>query len=71
MGATEVHQLAYGDIKTATDRLAGRIRPVTLAPVDPGAIRTAHGDSLGEREPEACEVWLALEFIQHTGSFKA
>ncbi|MBT2505873.1 threonine/serine dehydratase, partial [Streptomyces sp. ISL-98] len=66
-----MHQLTYGDIKTATDRIAGRIRPVTLAPVDPGAIRTAHGDPLDDREPEPCDVWLALEFMRHTGSFKA
>ncbi|WP_406278992.1 threonine/serine dehydratase [Streptomyces sp. NBC_00191] len=66
-----MHQLTYGDIKAATDRIAGRVRPVTLAPVDPGAIRTAHRDPLDDREPEPCEVWLALEFMQHTGTFKA
>ncbi|OAH13911.1 threonine/serine dehydratase [Streptomyces jeddahensis] len=70
-------QLTYGDIKAATERIAGHIRPVTLAPVDPldpvgpvesvdpGAIRTA------DRGAEAPEVWLALEYMQHTGSFKA
>ncbi|PAU45613.1 hypothetical protein CK936_28570 [Streptomyces albireticuli] len=42
------------------DRIAGHIRPVTLAPVDPGAIGT----------PETVG-WLALEYMQHTGSFKA
>ncbi|MQS16066.1 threonine/serine dehydratase [Streptomyces kaniharaensis] len=66
-----MHQLTYGDIKAATDRIAGRIRPVTLAQVDPGAIRTAHRDPLDDRVVEPCEVWLALEFMQHTGSFKA
>ncbi|MDH6580288.1 threonine/serine dehydratase [Kitasatospora sp. MAP5-34] len=66
-----MHQLTYGDIKAAADRIAGRVRPVTLAPVDPGAIRTAHRDPLDDREPEPCEVYLALEFMQHTGSFKA
>ncbi|MGK4585802.1 threonine/serine dehydratase [Kitasatospora sp. HPMI-4] len=66
-----MHQLTYGDIEAATDRIAGRIRPVALAPVDPGAIRTAHGDPLDERSAEPCEVWLAMEFMQHTGSFKA
>ncbi|GAA3843599.1 threonine/serine dehydratase [Streptomyces phyllanthi] len=50
-----MHQLTYGDIKAAKDRIAGRVRRVTLAPVDPGD----H------------EVWLALEYMQHTGSFKA
>jgi threonine dehydratase len=66
-----VHQLTYGDIKAATDRIAGHVRPVTLAPVDPGAIRTAHRDPLDDRAPQPCEVWFALEFMQHTGSFKA
>ncbi|MER6386176.1 threonine/serine dehydratase [Streptomyces sp. NPDC001250] len=64
-------QLTYGDIKAATDRIAGRIRPVTLAPLDPGAIRTGHRDPLDDRPEEPCQVWLALEFMQHTGSFKA
>ncbi|MER7585042.1 pyridoxal-phosphate dependent enzyme [Kitasatospora sp. NPDC097691] len=66
-----MHQLTYGDIKAATDRIAGRIRPVALAQVDPGAIRTAHRDPLDEREVTPCEVWVAMEFMQHTGSFKA
>ncbi|MGW2492339.1 threonine/serine dehydratase [Streptomyces sp. NPDC001606] len=63
--------LTYGDIKAATDRIAGRIRPVTLAPLDPGAIRTGHRDPLDDRPEQPCEVWLAMEFMQHTGSFKA
>ncbi|WP_369394723.1 threonine/serine dehydratase [Streptomyces sp. CG1] len=66
-----MHHLTYGDIKAATDRIAGRIRPVTLAPVDPGAIRTGHRDPLDDRPEEPCQVWLAMEFMQHTGSFKA
>ncbi|MBH1934314.1 threonine/serine dehydratase [Streptomyces sp. AV19] len=59
-----MHQLTYGDIKAATGRIAGRVRPVTLSRLDPGAIR-------GDRPEEPCEMWLALEFMQHTGSFKA
>ncbi|MGP9022848.1 threonine/serine dehydratase [Streptomyces sp. BR1] len=54
-----MHQLTYGDIKAATERITGCIRPVTVAAVEPGAIGTAH------------QVWLALEFMQYTGSFKA
>lgn len=50
--------LAFGDIKQAVDRIAGRVRPVSVAPVDSGAFPGAR-------------VWLALEFMQHTGSFKA
>ncbi|MEE1753020.1 threonine/serine dehydratase [Streptomyces sp. SP18CS02] len=66
-----MHQLTYGDIKAAADRISGRIRPVTLAAVDPGVIRTGHRDPLDDRAEQPCEVWLALEFMQHTGSFKA
>jgi threonine dehydratase len=50
--------LDYGDIKHAADRIAGHIRPVTVAPVDPGTFPGAR-------------MWLAMEFMQHTGSFKA
>ncbi|MFF2406569.1 threonine/serine dehydratase [Streptomyces sp. NPDC058092] len=66
-----MHQLTYDDIKAATDRIAGHIRPVTVAPVDPGTIRAAQGGLLDARSEEPCEVWFALEFMQHTGSFKA
>ncbi|MFG2696434.1 serine/threonine dehydratase [Kitasatospora sp. NPDC048407] len=52
-----MHQLTYGDIKAAGDRIAGRVRPVAVAPLDvPGV---------------GGEVWAALELLQHTGSFKA
>jgi threonine dehydratase len=50
--------ITYGDIKHAADRIAGQVRPVTVAPVDPSAFPGA-------------KVWLACEFLQHTGSFKA
>ncbi|MER5847977.1 threonine/serine dehydratase [Streptomyces sp. NPDC002012] len=66
-----MHQLTYDDIKAATDRIAGHVRPVAVAPVDPGTIRTAQGGLLDARSEEPCEVWFALEFMQHTGSFKA
>lgn len=50
--------VTYGDVKAAAERLAGAVRPVTVAAVDPDAFGGA-------------EVYLALEFMQHTGSFKA
>lgn len=50
-----MHSLTYGDIRQAAGRTAGHVRPVTLAPAGPGPY----------------ELWLALEFMQHTGSFKA
>jgi threonine dehydratase len=46
------------DVADAAERIAGRVRPVVLAPVDPGTFGAA-------------EVVLACEFMQHTGSFKA
>lgn len=66
-----MHTLTHGDIKAANDRITGRIRPATLTPLDPGAIRTGHRDPLDDRPEQPCQVWLALEFMQHTGSFKA
>ncbi|MEV6553220.1 threonine/serine dehydratase [Streptomyces sp. NPDC051597] len=63
-----MHQLTYGDVKAAADRIAGRVRPVVLSPADPGEFLGGPG---GDRAREDCEVWLALEFLQHTGSFKA
>ncbi|MBB1260432.1 threonine/serine dehydratase [Streptomyces alkaliterrae] len=66
-----MHQLVYSDIKAAVDRTAGRVRPVALARVEPGGIRTDQGDALGDRPEEPYEVWLALEIMQYTGSFKA
>ncbi|BCK66915.1 hypothetical protein Srufu_008680 [Streptomyces libani subsp. rufus] len=48
----------YKDVVHAAERINGKVRPVTLTPVDSGTF-------------SAGEVWLALEFMQHTGSFKA
>ncbi|MER5640195.1 serine/threonine dehydratase [Kitasatospora sp. NPDC002227] len=53
-------ELSYPDVKAAAGRIAGRTRPLAVAPVEPGWYGTG-----------AAEVWLALEFMQHTGSFKA
>ncbi|GHF56160.1 threonine dehydratase [Kitasatospora xanthocidica] len=47
-------QLTYDEIEAAGQRIAGRVRPVAVAPGDDGG-----------------RTWLALEFLQHTGSFKA
>lgn len=61
-----MHQLTYGDVKAAADRVAGRVRPVALAPADPWEV-----GALDEGAEARSQVWLALEFMQHTGSFKA
>ncbi|WP_406382034.1 serine/threonine dehydratase [Streptomyces sp. NBC_01618] len=72
-----MQQLTYDDIKAATDRTAGHIRPVTVtpvapvAPVAPETIRTARRGPLDAPSEEPYEVWFALEFMQYTGSFKA
>ncbi|MER7541089.1 serine/threonine dehydratase [Streptomyces sp. NPDC097704] len=52
-----VPTLAYADVKTAADRIAGHVRPVTVTPAEPA--------------DETYELHLALELLQHTGSFKA
>ncbi|MDX6314615.1 MAG: threonine dehydratase [Streptomyces sp.] len=55
---TELPELTYSDVKSAADRIAGHVRPVTVVPTDPGELGSG-------------EVWFALEFLQHTGTFKA
>lgn len=52
-----MHEISYGDVKAAVDRVAGRVRPVTVVPPTDG--------------PQGPQVWFALEYMQHTGSFKA
>lgn len=47
--------LTYDDVKAAAGRIGGRVRPVALA----------EADAAGRR------LWFALEYLQHTGSFKA
>ncbi|MFB7914658.1 serine/threonine dehydratase [Streptomyces sp. NPDC056061] len=66
-----MHGLTYDDIKAATERITGQVRPVAIAPVAPGTIRAARPGPLDDRSGEPCEVWFALEYMQHTGSFKA
>lgn len=56
-----MHQLTYADVREAADRIRGWVRPVPVAQVEPGSFGT----------PESCSVWLALEHLQFTGSFKA
>ncbi|WP_069812340.1 threonine/serine dehydratase [Streptomyces sp. TP-A0874] len=66
-----MQQLTYGDVRSAAGRIAGRVRQVTLARLDPDASQGSR-DGLGPDVPQGPgEVWLALEFMQHTGSFKA
>lgn len=67
-----MQQLTYDDIKAATDRITGHVRPVAVVPVDPGTVRTAYLGAVDGRSEAPCgDVWFALEFLQHTGSFKA
>ncbi|MFJ9844463.1 serine/threonine dehydratase [Kitasatospora sp. NPDC101155] len=49
-----MNQLTHDEVEAAGQRIAGRVRPVAVAPGDEGG-----------------RTWLALEFLQHTGSFKA
>ncbi|WP_265522858.1 threonine/serine dehydratase [Oerskovia flava] len=57
--------LTRDDVLAAARRIAGDVRPVTLAPFDIGTSGT--DGSTGS----PVEGWLALEHLQHTGSFKA
>ncbi|MFB8235068.1 threonine/serine dehydratase [Kitasatospora purpeofusca] len=59
------HQLGYDDIKAAAERIAGHVRPVAVAPAEGLGATGSSGSAMG------AELWLALEYLQHTGSFKA
>ncbi|MDI2128202.1 serine/threonine dehydratase [Yinghuangia seranimata] len=50
--------LTHGDVVEAARRVVGVVRPVAVAGVEGGGFGGG-------------EVWLALEFLQYTGSFKA
>ncbi|MFB7865806.1 threonine/serine dehydratase [Streptomyces sp. NPDC056069] len=60
IGSGSVRNLDYDDVKSATARVAGQVRPVTVAPAGAGR---AGGPGY--------ELFFALEFLQHTGTFKA
>ncbi|MER5311638.1 threonine/serine dehydratase [Streptomyces sp. NPDC002773] len=60
-----MHSLTYADIKTATDRIAGHIRPVTTTPADLDPVPRADPGT------GPYTLHLALELMQHAGSFKA
>lgn len=51
--------ITRADVQAATHRIADRVRRTPVAEVDPGTFAPAG------------QVWLKLEFMQHTGSFKA
>ena len=51
-------ELSYPDIESAAARIAGRVRPVAVASAQSG-------------RPNASGLHFALEFMQHTGTFKA
>ncbi|HVE95582.1 MAG TPA: threonine/serine dehydratase [Pseudonocardiaceae bacterium] len=51
--------ITRADVEAATRRITGRVRRTPVAEVDPGTFAPAE------------RVWLKLEFMQHTGSFKA
>ena len=51
-------ELSYPDVEAAAARIAGRIRPVTVTSAQPG-------------KPHGSGLHFALEFMQHTGTFKA
>lgn len=53
-------ELTYADVTDAAARISGRVREVAVARVSSGGPSADQG-----------ELYLALEFIQHTGTFKA
>ncbi|MFE4019995.1 serine/threonine dehydratase [Streptomyces sp. NPDC059101] len=65
--------LSYDEVTTAAGRIAGQVRPLAVAPLDAAAFRRGTtGTAAGLEEPPGRDpVWLGLEYLQHTGSFKA
>ncbi|WP_308166381.1 threonine/serine dehydratase [Actinomadura sp. NEAU-AAG7] len=55
------------DVEAAAERIAGRVRRTPLPAVAPGPLLPGSPGAPGE----AARIWLKLELIQHTGSFKA
>lgn len=50
--------ITYSDVRSAVDRVSGRLRPVALS-------------RAGRSEFPGADVWFAHEYLQYTGTFKA
>ena len=59
-----MNALTYADVEAASERIAGLVRLVAVARADPSEVEAAGAEG-------QCEVYFALEFMQHTGTFKA
>ena len=74
---TEPTQLTYPVVEAAAARIAGRVRPVTVASAQPGSpaeAATPTGATWSAPptgDPTASGLYFALEFMQYTGTFKA
>lgn len=66
-----MHELTYAEVTKAEQRVAGHVRPVSVAQLGSNAYPTSGYDWLDEDLPSGSELWLALEQLQFTGSFKA
>ncbi|GAA1857910.1 threonine/serine dehydratase [Brevibacterium marinum] len=69
--------LSYPDIESAAARIAGRLRPVTVASAQSGNRHEAPTQTAAtwsappSSDPSGAGVHFALEFMQYTGTFKA
>ncbi|MGW4768761.1 pyridoxal-phosphate dependent enzyme [Nocardia sp. NPDC004278] len=62
----------YGEVEAAAARIAGVVRPLTIAPMGRQSDDEQVAGSLrASTETGGAEIFLGLEFLQHTGSFKA
>lgn len=61
-----MHEVTYDDVRRASERLAGRVRPITVTAVEAAAPAEGGAGDAGGPRP----LWLGLELLQHTGSFK-
>lgn len=65
-------QLSHADIEAASARISGRVRPVTVTgTVDIAGLQGVTRPANAARPASGPRVHFALEFMQHTGTFKA
>ncbi|MBM6591789.1 threonine/serine dehydratase [Brevibacterium sp. RIT 803] len=72
-----MNELTIDDIEAAAARIAGYVRPVTVASAQPGSASDAPSPTAAtwsappSTDPRGSGVHFALEFMQYTGTFKA
>ncbi|MEY9873099.1 threonine dehydratase [Streptacidiphilus sp. MAP12-33] len=63
------HLIGPADVEAAARRIEGRVRPLLVTPAE--SAESVMPPAGGATRPGSVRLSLALEFLQHTGSFKA